>query len=126
MAMSVAYGYDIKPQNDDFVSLADGAVSRLSLAVFPGAALVNAVPILRHLPPWFPGTDFHKIASETKEMTTQMKEVPFKWVQKNMACDHLPAMYQGIDQFVIPLRKQEPSQTVYFTKACRLAKPIRI
>jgi hypothetical protein len=88
--MSIAYGYDIKPQNDDFVSLAEGAVSRLSLAVFPGAALVNAVPILRHLPPWFPGAGFHKIASETKAMTTQMQEVPLKWVRKNMKAGTQP------------------------------------
>lgn len=90
--MSIAYGYDIEPQNDYFVSLAEEAVSRVSLAVFPGAALVNAIPILRHLPPWFPGAGFHKIASETKEMTTKMQEVPLKWVQKNMVCDHLSAI----------------------------------
>ncbi|KAF5315354.1 hypothetical protein D9619_007133 [Psilocybe cf. subviscida] len=83
-SMSMTYGYDIKAKNDHFVDLAEGSVSRLSLAVFPGAALVNAMPILRYLPSWFPGAGFHKVASETKDMTTKMKEVPFKWVQKNM------------------------------------------
>lgn len=88
--MSATYGYDIKPKNDYFVDLAEDAVSRLSLAYLPGAALVNALPILRFLPPWFPGAGFHKVASETKEMTTKMQEVPVKWVQKNMVLARLP------------------------------------
>lgn len=95
--MSIAYGYDIQPKKDYFVDLAEGAVSQISFAILPGAALVNVVPILQYLPPWFPGAGFHKVASETREMTTQMKEVPFKWVQKNVVCDHFPSTYQGID-----------------------------
>ncbi|KAF5319657.1 hypothetical protein D9619_008644 [Psilocybe cf. subviscida] len=89
--MSITYGYDIKPKKDYFVDLAEDAVSRLCLAVFPGAAIVNAVPILQYLPSWFPGAGFHKIASESREMTTQMKEVPLKWVQKNMEAGTQPS-----------------------------------
>ncbi|KAF5314896.1 hypothetical protein D9619_007188 [Psilocybe cf. subviscida] len=84
IVMSTTYGYDIKSKNDYFVGLAEDAVNRLSFAFFPGAALVNAVPILQYLPSWFPGAGFHKVASETKEMTTKMQEVPVRWVQKNM------------------------------------------
>lgn len=82
--MSVTYGYDIKAKNDPFVDLAENAASQVWLSVLPGAALVNAVPMLRYLPSWFPGTSFQKVASETKELTAKMKEIPFKWVQKNM------------------------------------------
>lgn len=82
--MSITYGYDIKAKKDYFVDLAEDAVSRLCLAVFPGASIVNALPFLQYLPTWFPGTTFHKIGAESREMTTQMKEVPFKWVQDNI------------------------------------------
>ncbi|KAF5314830.1 hypothetical protein D9619_007202 [Psilocybe cf. subviscida] len=112
VAMSIAYGYDIKPQKDYFVTLAKDAVSRISLAILPGAVLVNVVPILRHLPPWFPGAGFQKGATETKEMTTQMKEVPFQWVQKNMAAgtqptcivsEHLPSC--KTDEDLVPVQE---------------------
>ncbi|KAF5315269.1 hypothetical protein D9619_007193 [Psilocybe cf. subviscida] len=89
-SLSIAYGYDVKAKDDDFVDLAEASISRLSLAVFPGAALVNAVPVLRYLPQWFPGAGFHKVASETKEMTTKMKDVPLQWVQKNMQAGNQP------------------------------------
>ncbi|KAF5322721.1 hypothetical protein D9619_000358 [Psilocybe cf. subviscida] len=89
-SMSITYGYDIKPKKDHFVDLAEDAVARISLAVFPGAALVNNMPILRYLPSWFPGAGFHKVASETRVMTTKMQEVPLKWVQKNLAAGIQP------------------------------------
>lgn len=53
----------------------------------PGTLLVNHVPILRHLPPWFPGAGFHKVAAEIKKLTTQMKETPFKWTQERVVSD---------------------------------------
>lgn len=88
VSISIAYGYDVKAKNDHFVNLAEDAASRLCFAVFPGATLVNALPILQHLPSWFPGAGFHKVASETKEVTTKVKEVPFKWVQTNLVPYH--------------------------------------
>lgn len=86
--MSTAYGYDIKTKTDPFIRVGEDAMQRLVSAMIPGATLVNTVPVLQYLPPWFPGTGFHKLASETKELTTQMKEVPFKWTQDNMVSDH--------------------------------------
>ncbi|KAF5315497.1 hypothetical protein D9619_007172 [Psilocybe cf. subviscida] len=84
VVMSTAYGYDIKTKTDPFIRVGEDAMQRLVSAMIPGATLVNTVPVLQYLPPWFPGTGFHKLASETKELTTQMKEVPFKWTQDNM------------------------------------------
>jgi hypothetical protein len=84
--MSTAYGYHIQPKKDYFVGLAEDAVSRLSFALLPGAALVNAIPIMQYLPSWFPGAGFQKIAADSREVTRQMKEVPFKWAENNIVC----------------------------------------
>ncbi|KAF5314926.1 hypothetical protein D9619_007168 [Psilocybe cf. subviscida] len=84
IVMSATYGYDIQPKKDYFIEIAEDATVRISKAVVPGARLVNDVPILRHLPTWFPGAEFHKFAADTMKMTTQMKELPFKWTQKKM------------------------------------------
>ncbi|KAF5315270.1 hypothetical protein D9619_007192 [Psilocybe cf. subviscida] len=83
-SMSITYGYDIKANNDHFVNLAESAAAGFSSAILPGAALVNALPILRYLPSWFPGAGFHQSAAESREMLKQMKEAPLQWVQKNM------------------------------------------
>jgi cytochrome P450 len=52
--------------------------------LLPGAALVNAIPIMQYLPSWFPGAGFQKIAADSREVTRQMKEVPFKWAENNI------------------------------------------
>jgi len=82
--ISVVYGYDIKPTGDPFVSISELAVDRLSRSVFPGAKAVNALPILRHLPTWFPGAGFHRYAREAREVTRKMRSIPFDMVKKAM------------------------------------------
>ncbi|KAG6896371.1 hypothetical protein C0992_008740 [Termitomyces sp. T32_za158] len=69
---------------DKFVALSERAVDMLSHSVFPGAIVVNALPILRHIPAWFPGAGFHTFAAETRVYTSQMLEVPFKYVKDQM------------------------------------------
>lgn len=85
--MSTAYGYDIQPKKDYLIEIAEDATVRIAMAVMPGARLVNDVPILRYIPTWFPGAEFHKFAADTKKLTTQMKELPFKWTQKKVVSD---------------------------------------
>ncbi|PPQ67730.1 LOW QUALITY PROTEIN: hypothetical protein CVT25_009336 [Psilocybe cyanescens] len=85
MIMGVVYGYDIEPKEDYFVSLAEAAVSKLSVCFFPGANAVNAIPILRYLPEWFPGAAFHHFAKEAKDLNNQMIDVPFEFVKKTMS-----------------------------------------
>ncbi|RDB29405.1 hypothetical protein Hypma_016002 [Hypsizygus marmoreus] len=85
IVMSTIYDHEIAPTNDRFVTAAEQAVTKLSEAFFPGAAAVNALPILRHLPAWFPGAGFQRFAKGCKVYTNEMREVPFNFVKENMA-----------------------------------------
>lgn len=82
--MTTMYGYDITPTDDHFITLAEQAVSKVSESVFPGAAAVNAIPILRYLPSWFPGAGFHRFGKETKVLTDEMQDMPMKFVKESM------------------------------------------
>ncbi|KAJ6477370.1 cytochrome P450, partial [Mycena vitilis] len=81
--MATVYGYDVKPRNDRFVTLSENAVKKLSDSFFPGAAAVNIFPILRYLPSWFPGAGFQCYAAECRQLTQEMKQVPFDFVKQN-------------------------------------------
>ncbi|KAF7364916.1 O-methylsterigmatocystin oxidoreductase [Mycena venus] len=61
-----------------------GAVMKLGQSVFPGAAVVNAFPILKHLPSWMPGAGFQRFAAESRQMVQEMREVPYNFVKQNM------------------------------------------
>ncbi|KAJ7761535.1 cytochrome P450 [Mycena maculata] len=69
--MSTMYGYD-------------KAVKTLAESFFPGAAVVNTFPFLRHLPGWFPGGGFHRFAAECRQAVQEMQHAPFDFVKQNM------------------------------------------
>ncbi|KAJ6559124.1 cytochrome P450 [Mycena vulgaris] len=74
----------VEPTDDHFVTLAENAVKKLSESALPGAAAVNAFPILRHLPGWFPGCSFQYFAADCRKLTEEMQQVPFDFVKQNM------------------------------------------
>lgn len=82
--MSAAYGHDISPVDDYYVSLAEEGVEKLTGSVFLGAVILNALPILRHLPSWLPGAGFKRFGEETRLLTDQIQNVPLELVRKNM------------------------------------------
>ncbi|KAJ7578131.1 cytochrome P450 [Mycena floridula] len=84
IAMATLYGYDIAPQNDYFVSIADHAMVSLGKFFMPGAFAVNTIPALQKLPSWFPGCGFQEFAATTRKFTAAMRTKPFKFVKGNM------------------------------------------
>ncbi|KAF9480947.1 cytochrome P450 [Pholiota conissans] len=83
--MSAMYGYDVSPKDDYFTNLAEEGMSAMSRSYNPGASIVNVLPILRHLPTWFPGAEFHRVAKVALATVTQMQEIPYKFVRDSMA-----------------------------------------
>lgn len=98
--MSTLYGHDISPTNDFFVDLAEQAVGKLSEVWFPGAAAVNAMPFLRHIPAWFPGAGFKRFANEVKHITDQLQTVPLNFVREAAVCQTL---FCDIENFILDL-----------------------
>ncbi|KAF9533206.1 cytochrome P450 [Crepidotus variabilis] len=82
--MSIVYGHDVSPKDDYYVELAEATVSKLAQSMFPGATIVNAIPFLRYLPTWFPGTGFHAFAGGARKLTDQMFNAPIAMVEKNI------------------------------------------
>ncbi|KAJ7259494.1 cytochrome P450 [Mycena haematopus] len=85
--MAIVYGYEVQPSNDHFVALSENAVKRIVDSFFPGAVAVNAFPILRYLPSWMPGAGFKRFAAECRQLTKEMREVPFDFVKQTMRDD---------------------------------------
>ncbi|KAF4617908.1 hypothetical protein D9613_005902 [Agrocybe pediades] len=83
--VSVVYGFDLQAKGDPFVDLSEAAVEKLSNSVFPGSKAVNALPILKHLPEWFPGAGFQRYAREARIATRRMRNAPFELTKKAMS-----------------------------------------
>ncbi|TFK41805.1 cytochrome P450 [Crucibulum laeve] len=78
ITLSIAYGIDLKHSNDPVLVLAEKAQSNMLSAAIPGKYLVDAFPILRHVPEWIPGAGFQKKAKEMKKEMIEYMTVPFE------------------------------------------------
>ncbi|THH06077.1 hypothetical protein EW146_g9722 [Bondarzewia mesenterica] len=81
IAMAIAYDRVDPAKSDRFVHISEQANVMLSGAVFPGAALANAFPFLRHLPEWLPGMHFKSFARRCAALTSEMRDAPFDFVK---------------------------------------------
>ncbi|KZP29745.1 cytochrome P450 [Athelia psychrophila] len=85
MIIEVSYGFQALPQNDPFIDTAEKALAAVAIGGMPGAFLVDTVPILKHVPSWFPGAGFKRKAKEWKRYADATLEAPFKALKDDIA-----------------------------------------
>ena len=84
--MKIGYGISVQENNDPYISIAEEVLQGAAQAGIPGTFLVDLIPILKHVPSWFPGVTFKKKAARVKEFIRLMAEKPFNHVQEQMVC----------------------------------------
>ncbi|KAH7931282.1 cytochrome P450 [Leucogyrophana mollusca] len=85
IVLVISHGYEVQDENDPYLETADTAIHYFSITTSAGAFLVDVLPILRHLPAWFPGATFKKIAKLGSESLTEMTDKPHDVVKAQMA-----------------------------------------
>jgi hypothetical protein len=58
--------------------------------LIPGAFLVDIIPILKHVPEWFPGAKFHSKAATMRKHAARIRNTTFAATEELMVCDSLP------------------------------------
>ncbi|EMD37505.1 hypothetical protein CERSUDRAFT_114144 [Gelatoporia subvermispora B] len=75
LIVSVVYGIELSDQDDEYVTLAEHAITGFANAANPGAFWVDFFPILKYVPPWVPGAGFQQKAAAWKRSTILMREI---------------------------------------------------
>ncbi|KAL4072598.1 cytochrome P450 [Scleroderma yunnanense] len=84
-ALEFTYGRKVDGKDDPVITLANGLAEVMTKGITAErAGLLMAVPILEHLPSWFPGTGFKKEARRSKDMIKVVSELPFSIAKKQM------------------------------------------
>ncbi|KAJ7046052.1 cytochrome P450 [Mycena alexandri] len=91
--MMAAYGIEVLPENDPYVSLAYEAVQTLSNAGVPGKYLVDSLPILKYVPSWFPGAGFKRDAEEWSKIARRLANVPLAETKRQMELGIAPPSF---------------------------------
>ncbi|KAK0450594.1 cytochrome P450 [Desarmillaria tabescens] len=84
--LQISHGYVTQEENDPFVELAERTVNQFSLAVASGSFLANIIPILTHIPDWFPGAGFKRTA---REWASTLNELAAGTARHSLTSSHL-------------------------------------
>ena len=97
-------------KDDPYIILAEKAVSMVGKVATPGAYLVNSFPIrvslfdlmqidiemdptaVKHIPEWFPGAAFHKVAKEGRALSKATRFMPIDELKAKIVRMHLLKM----------------------------------
>ncbi|KAI9441782.1 cytochrome P450 [Lactarius indigo] len=81
--MSLVYGYDLK-ENDNVIVAPVQLGHILARFVLPGAALVNHLPFLRHIPSWVPWFSYEPLTRLGRELGLRTMNEPIDFVKNAM------------------------------------------
>ncbi|KAI9507628.1 cytochrome P450 [Russula earlei] len=82
--MGIAYGIDITPHDDPYVSLAENALHAIESASISGWTF-DMLPFYMYLPWWFPGAGFKKEAAKLAPRVDDMINKPYQTVKDALA-----------------------------------------
>lgn len=82
--MRIGYGYDVKSDDDHFVTIAEEALRVGSAAGAPGKWMVDSLPWLRFVPEWVPGAAFKRRAREWSKKLYDQSLEPHDFVKKQI------------------------------------------
>ncbi|KAI9452763.1 cytochrome P450, partial [Lactarius psammicola] len=82
--MGIAYGIDIAPRDDPYISLAERALQAVESASITGWTF-DMLPFYMYLPWWFPGASFKKEAATLAPHIDEMLDKPYRTVKDALA-----------------------------------------
>ncbi|KAG8420630.1 hypothetical protein J3459_010888 [Metarhizium acridum] len=86
ITLKITYGYTVQHrQIDPLVQLIEEMMARASEALVPMGHAVDLLPALKHVPEWFPGASFQRIAKKTTDINRMVTDVPYNFVKQQMA-----------------------------------------
>ena len=80
----MTYGINVRPYNDPNIAIAEEAIAALAELGVAGAFLVDILPILKYIPDWFPGANFHRKAAIMRTQSENIRNAPFAETKKLM------------------------------------------
>ncbi|CAA7263091.1 unnamed protein product [Cyclocybe aegerita] len=83
--LDIMFGYDIASLEDPVVRASTAGLEIGGPLLLPFGSLINIFPLLRHIPPWFPGAVSQRKAAKTRQLAREMKRIPLQDLKERMA-----------------------------------------
>ncbi|KAG2053794.1 cytochrome P450 [Suillus hirtellus] len=118
--MSIMYDYAIAPVDDPFVALVERSLEIGVKAFRPEvAAVLTEFPILKKLPPWFPGASFVRDAIVRRTLVPMIVDMPFEHVKNSMAAGTAVPSVVSDALKRIPVKTQDEGEAAVLEKGIK-------
>ena len=94
--LSMTYSINVRPYNDPNIAIVEEAVVALAELGVAGAFLVDILPILKYVPAWFPGANFHRKAAIMRTQSENIRNGPFAETKKLMVFIPVTSHFSGL------------------------------
>lgn len=81
IVLKIAYNIDVADENDVYIRLSEDALAAAAVALIPGKFVVEALPFLRHMPAWFPGSGKQKVFTKCQELFRTLEDTAYAHVK---------------------------------------------
>jgi len=84
LVIQITYGHNAESDDDSLIALGEQVMDDFGAAVRPGAFLVDSLPILQHVPSWFPGAGFKVVAKQMRQHADRLRDEPYSIVKEKL------------------------------------------
>ncbi|KAG1845229.1 cytochrome P450 [Suillus tomentosus] len=118
--MSILYDYSTAPVDDSFLALIERSLEIDVKVLRPEvAAVIAEFPILKKLPPWFPGASFVRDAIVQRTLVPMIMDMPFEHVKNNMAAGTAAPSVVSDALKRIPVKTQDEGEAAVLEKGIK-------
>ncbi|KAF5387480.1 hypothetical protein D9757_007797 [Collybiopsis confluens] len=78
------YGHIASDAHDPYIEASSRVMQKFSEAAKPGKWLVDLIPLLKHIPSWFPGANFQSFAAECRTISLDAFQEPYLSIKQQI------------------------------------------
>ncbi|KAJ8088573.1 hypothetical protein PM082_022646 [Marasmius tenuissimus] len=79
--LKITYGYALKAKDDPYLDLALSSLEGIIASGNHGSFWVDYLPVVKHVPAWFPGASFQRKAKVWRQSNKELKDRPWGWIK---------------------------------------------
>jgi len=118
--MSIMYDYTTAPVHDPFLALVERSLEISVKSLRPEvAAVLTELPILKKIPPWFPGAGFVRYDIVQRTLVPMIVDMPFEHVKNNMAAGTAAPSVVSDALKRIPVKTQDEGEAAVLEKGIK-------
>ncbi|TBU45501.1 cytochrome P450 [Dichomitus squalens] len=104
--MKIGYGIAVQGRDDVYVKIAKDALEGVVEGMVPERFLVEFLPFLRHVPPWFPFATSQRLWAKWQAAGERLKNTPFKQAEAKLS-NPAKSLQRLAKMGVSPLEEEE-------------------